>query len=490
MRKWLAAVPTALALLVVLAGTASAHPLGNYTVNRAVAVTVGVDALQVLYLVDMAEIPAFNEIASIDANADGLRSAAEETAYASTACQAALSVLRLTLDGRVQAMAPTAAPQLSFPHGAGGLHTLRLQCTFRTSLPSSADGALRVQDLADDGHIGWHEVTIAAGPGVRLARSDVPARSESAYLSAYPAERLQTPPDVRTGSAQYVRDGTAGGGVPAPSAPLAAQTAGDPLAALVGGTLSPSLVVLALLLAAGLGAAHGISPGHGKTLVAAYLVGSRGTVRQAAALGLTVAATHTAGVLLLGLLVLAGGELFLPERLIGWLTVLSGGVMAGLGAVLVLRALRRAQGHATHEHGHSHEHEHAHGRGHPHPHAHANPQPSNGDSTLTVRSVALLGMAGGIVPSASALIVLLAAITTGRLVFGLALIVAFGMGMAAVLGGIAVATTLAHGWLSHRLVGGAPSLVTRVGRLIPLASGLVVAGIGLVLTVTAVGRLG
>jgi ABC-type nickel/cobalt efflux system permease component RcnA len=98
-------------------------------------------------------------------------------------------------------------------------------------------------------------------------------------------------------------------------------------------------------------------------------------------------------------------------------------------------------------------------------------------------------MAGGMVPSASALIVLLAAITTGRLLFGLALIVAFGVGMAGVLGGIAVGTTLAHGWLSQRLADGPPRLLARIGRLLPLGSGLVVAGIGLALTVTALGQL-
>lgn len=478
MRKWLAAVPAALAMLALVAATASAHPLGNYTVNRAVAVTIGADAVRLIYLVDMAEIPAFNEISAIDADADGRRTPAEEAAYARSACSAALSTLRLTLDGRSQALASTAAPQLTFPMGAGGLPTLRLACTFGSQLARSAGATLRVQDLADDGHVGWHEVTITAGSGVRLARSDVPARSESAYLSAYPADRLQTPPDVRSGSADFVPDGTASAAAPAPRSPLSAQSANDPLAALVGGSLSPSLVVLALLLASALGAAHAISPGHGKTLVAAYLVGSRGTVRQAAALGLTVAATHTAGVLLLGLLVLAGGELFLPERLIGWLTVVSGGVMALLGTILVFRALRRARGHA-------HPHEHAHPHGHEHPHG-----PTTGaGSPLTVRGVALLGMAGGMVPSASALIVLLAAITTGRLLFGLALIVAFGVGMAGVLGGIAVGTTLAHGWLSQRLAEGPPRLLARIGRLLPLGSGLVVAGIGLALTVTALGQL-
>jgi ABC-type nickel/cobalt efflux system permease component RcnA len=109
---------------------------------------------------------------------------------------------------------------------------------------------------------------------------------------------------------------------------------------------------------------------------------------------------------------------------------------------------------------------------------------------LTVRGAALLGIAGGMVPSASALIVLLAAITTGRLVFGLALIGAFGAGMALVLGGIAVATTVAQGWLSDRLERGVPGVVRKVAGLVPIGSGLVVAGVGVVLTFSSVARLG
>jgi ABC-type nickel/cobalt efflux system permease component RcnA len=180
---------------------------------------------------------------------------------------------------------------------------------------------------------------------------------------------------------------------------------------------------------------------------------------------------------------------FLPERLIGWLTVISGGVMAALGGALVWRAIRRRHSpedeHAHHGHAHHGHHEHP-GHVHPHPHQHGH----GARPALTVRSVAVLGVAGGMVPSASALIVLLAAVTTGRLVFGLALIAAFGVGMAVILGGIAAATTVAHGWLTDRLDGGLPRLASRIGGLVPLGAGIVVAGVGLILTVSAVARLG
>ena len=151
----------------------------------------------------------------------------------------------------------------------------------------------------------------------------------------------------------------------APSAPLVAQSASDPLAALVGGQLSLPIVALALLLASGLGAAHAISPGHGKTLVAAYLVGSRGSVRQAATLGITVAATHTTGVLVLGS-VLWLTQSLAPDRLLPWLTAASGVLLAIAGATLLLRRLTGRAG-LTHGHHHHPHHEHAH-----EPHAHGN----------------------------------------------------------------------------------------------------------------------
>jgi nickel/cobalt exporter len=490
-RVLLAAVLAALAI-PMLTGPASAHPLGNYTVNRAVAVTVSADRLELVYLVDMAEIPAFSAIGEIDVDGSGSVSSGEGEEYARAACAAARRGLDLTLNGRTTPLAASAAPDLAFPDGAGGLRTLRLACHLGVAIPiGTADGSLAIHDRADDGHVGWREITVAAGHGVRLTASDVPSQSASAYLSAYPAGRLESPPDVRRAEADFIVTGAAGpASVPASGASAPASTADDPLARLIGGELSPALVLLAFLLAAGLGAAHALSPGHGKTLVAAYLVGSRGTVRQAIALGLTVAATHTAGVLVLGALVLVAGELFLPETVIGWLTIASGGLMAVLGAVLLWKAaMTRHAGDHGHSHSQTHDHAHAHDHGHEHDHVHEHPGSAHAP-TLSVRSVALLGMAGGLVPSASALIVLLAAVTTGRLAFGLALIVAFGAGMAAVLGGLAVATTFAREWLGERATARQHGVVRVALGLLPIGSGVVVLGIGLAIALGAVGRLG
>ena len=227
------------------------------------------------------------------------------------------------MDATALRLAVASEPELDLLPGAGGLQTLRLACHF--AAPSAAGGSLAVVDRTDDGHVGWREVTIAAAAGVRISDADVSDRSDSDYLRAYPTGRLESPPDVRQGHASFRLVGGARPSSPDElSSPAGNPRPADPLAALLEGDLSPAVVVLALLLAAGLGAAHALSPGHGKTLVAAYLVGSGGTMRQAVALGLTVAFAHTAGVLLLGVLVLVAGELLLPETLIGWLTIASG----------------------------------------------------------------------------------------------------------------------------------------------------------------------
>jgi ABC-type nickel/cobalt efflux system permease component RcnA len=469
--RGLAAVSLALLAGIGWAGAVSAHPLGNYTVNRAVIVRLGPTAVKLRYVVDMAEIPAFGEIQAMDTNADGRTDAAELSAYAATACEADRRALSVQLDRTRAAVAQRAAPQLSFPAGAGGLSTLRLVCSFTVQLPAGGNSrTIQVADTTNDGHVGWHEVIIAADSGVSIATSDVPAMSRSAELTAYPLDSLQSPPDVRTGSATFrVVAGAAGSGSALdPAAPLVRSSANDPLAALVGGPLTPLPVVLGILLAAGLGAAHAVSPGHGKTLVAAYLIGSQGSRRHAATLGLTVAVTHTAGVFLLGAVTLLAGQFLVPERVIGWLTIGSGFLVVLLGAGLVLRAARGS--HASHDHGHEHDHPHE----HPHPHP-----------DLRARNVVALGLAGGMVPSASALIVLLVAITTGRLLFGLVLIMAFGVGMSLILGGLAVATTMVRGAVTAS--GGIAShpLVRRAASAVPLVAGAAVLAAGLAVTLGA-----
>ena len=476
-------VGSALLVTLAVASPAAAHPLGNFTINHAISVVVESNGLAIEYVTDLAEIPAFAALQAMDVDGSGTAEPAERSTYAMATCASAIPRLALEVDGAAVGLLAAGAPILSFPPGAGGLETLRLVCPLGTDLPAATgDHRLSIADLADDGHLGWHEVVITSGAGVALVASSVPERSPSTLLTAYPIASLDAPLDIRSGEATWrLRAGQVAAPIdqqPAPGTPR--STASDPLAALADGSASPPALILGLLLAIGLGAVHAVSPGHGKTLVAAYLIGSRGTVRQAAGLGLTVAVTHTAGVFLLGLVMLAAGQFLVPERVIGWLSAASGLLVVGLGVGLVLQAIRRP----PHGHPHDHEHPHDHDHASAHPHRHG-PE----SASLRARNVVALGLAGGMVPSASALIVLLVAVSTGQLVLGLTLIVAFGIGMAAVLGGLAVATT----WLRAAVLrGGGLTRHPLVGRLagwVPLASGSAVTMAGAVLAFSAVARL-
>ena len=491
MRRLLGALALLGVIVPLSASPAAAHPLGNFTVNRAVALTIGPTEVKVRYVVDMAEIPAFTETERIDADGDGTASGAEAGRWASDACDTARESLVTILDGKSVTLESAASPAVSFPAGAGGLDTLRLVCELRTPITDGSH-AIEIRDVTDDARIGWREVTIRGLDGVEILESSAPAESRSAQLTSYPAESLETPPDVRSGVATFVArsvaaSGTSEDGV---AAPAARESATDPLASLLGQGTVPLLAPLVALL---LGMAHAASPGHGKTLVAAYLVGSRGSVRQAAWLGLTVALSHTIGVFVVGVVLLVAGEWVVPDRLIGWLSLGSGVLVACLGIGLVVRAgaIRRGghdRGHDHeddhgHEHGAAHEHGHGHAHDHPHRHPHAGPR------TLRGRELAALGLAGGLVPSASALIVLLVAVTSGQLLLGLALIVAFGLGMALLLSVLAMATTVISGRVAQAGEARLGRWMGRIGPYVPLASGSAVLVAGVVVVVGTLGGL-
>jgi ABC-type nickel/cobalt efflux system permease component RcnA len=296
-------------------------------------------------------------------------------------------------------------------------------------------------------------------------------------------------------------DAAAAAAVPGGVTELPAELA----AALHARDLTPPLIALALLIALGLGALHAVTPGHGKTIMAAYLVGTRGSVAQAVGLGTTVAVSHTLGVLALGLLTVAASSVFPTERLFPVLTMVSGTLVVAIGGWLLVslaRQLRRRRA-ADREHAHAHaggldhDHEHDPDRAEEHAHEHAQEHshgglrhshlpPSGVGAALRWRGIFALGLAGGLVPSASALLLLLGALSVGRPAFGLLLIVAFGAGMALVLAGIGLVLVRARGHL-ERL----PRLA-RDGRLatgVSLLAACVVLGFGLVITTQALAAL-
>ncbi len=423
----------ALALLLLalaLPATAAAHPLGNFTVNRYSEAVVSGDHLYVRYALDLAEIPTVQEGARVRA-----RGFAAE--------------LGRRLDVRVDGARVPLRPLASEVHaraGAGGLETLRFDAVYDAG---PAGRRLTLRDRSFEGRVGWREVVVRAERGAGITRSDVPARSVSDALRSY---STRDPLDVRAATAVVV-PGDAAGVPPA----LAARP--DPpgrAEALVAGDLSAGVVAVSLLLALFWGAAHALSPGHGKAIVAGYLVGARGTARHALLLGAIVTATHTVGVFALGLVTLALSSVLLPEQLYPWLNLVAALLVVGVGVGVVRARLAHAR---THARGHHHHHDH--------------------DHELSGRSLLGVGISGGIVPCPTALVVLLGAISLHRVGFGLVLIVAFSIGLAASIAGIGLIAVAARGALSRVGFDG------RLVRALPAMSAVLVLALGLAMTARA-----
>ncbi len=415
-----------LALLgLSLAAAARAHPLGNFTISRYSAVTLGAEAADVLYIVDMAEIPTYQERQTMDSDGDGAIGAAEEAAWLAATVPALAANLRLELNGAAVPLTP-ARHSLAFPPGQGDLPTLRLEMWLSAPL-TAADAPLSV--IYEDGNypdrLGWREVVVTAAEGT-LLESSVPSTDLSDQLRAYPADLLQAPPAVSRAEARYAPTGEQGsggaggqGGQEAATrlSPPATRFGQDEFADLLSRTLdTPAALAAALLVAVGLGAAHALTPGHGKTIVGAYLVGSRGTARHALFLGLTTTITHTAGVFALGFLVLVASEFVLPEKLYPWLGVLSGLLVVGIG-LSILRGHARHwlahRGGENHDHGPYHFHfgkGHSHGHDHGHDHDHRPRTTDHGGTAVEhpvvapavgTRALAFAGVAGSAAAVAS-----------------------------------------------------------------------------------------
>jgi ABC-type nickel/cobalt efflux system permease component RcnA len=574
---WAARLAIAAVLLVPALG--AAHPLGNFSISQYGAIRIAPDRIILRYLVDLAEIPTFQELQDtalpLDPGDGRVR------AYLDRKVAALRDGLVLELDGRRLEL-QTDSADIIFPPGVGGLPTMKAGALFRAVLPAALPPGSHRLDYRDRNfpdRAGWKEIIAVAAAGVALTSSTVPARDRSQELSDYPTDLLNSPPqdleahvvftlEPTPASAATARPAAAGGAgsttrpsdaspprdtlppapspqpprspavtAPAPPAPAAAGSQGLTAAARPGpaataatplvprepvaGPQEPpppvpaapddrldlrpnrdrssrsgladlvarremgaGFIALALLVAAGLGAFHALEPGHGKTVVAAYLVGSRGTVWHALWLGLIVTAAHTAGVYLLGVVTLYASRYIVPERLYPWLGVVSGLIVAGLGFTLFLRryaasgrphdhghshgpdshdhegepalAAALAHGpshvdhaHATADHGHAHAHGHDRSHGHSHDdhshrhdldhgHGHRHAPVTDPDGRMSASGLVALGVSGGLIPCPAAIVVLLTAVSLNRIGFGFLLIVAFSIGLAAILVAIGV----------------------------------------------------
>ena len=447
-----------LGLLGALAGPAAAqaHPLGNFTVNRYSGVELSGNRVYVKYVLDMAEIPAFQERQKIT----------DERVYESDLSRRIGRGLDLRLDGRPLALKPL-DHALAFPPGAAGLRTLRFEAVYTSPVVAAGQARLELRDTNFAGRIGWKEVVLTAGDGARVTSSSAPSTSVSHELAAYPKDLLSSPLEV-TSAAATVEAGDSPGMAPRLesreqlSARAAVRATGDRgFASLIAReNLSLGVILLSLALAFFWGAAHALSPGHGKAIVTAYLVGQRGTPRHAAALGLIVTATHTVGVFTLGFVTLALSQFIVPEQLYPWIGLASGLLVIGVGASVLLARIRHRRAHA---HGHHHHH--------------------HGPEELGWRSLTAVGISGGLLPCPSALVVLLAAISLHRVALGLLLIVSFSAGLALSITGIGLTAILAKRTFRRFEAPG------RLIGLLPAMSALVIVIAGAAMTVRALPKV-
>ncbi len=452
----------------LLAGApAFAHPMGNFSINHYTRLKVERQAVDVLYIIDMAEIPAFQEIQQNGLSPESTKTGLETYARAESTVLA--RGLSLQVDGHPVALNPVARAA-SFAPGAGGLPTLRIQLRFRAKL----SGFLPHDELAyaDDNfpnRAGWKEIVVQSGDGVTIERSSVSAQDRSSELKVYAPDLLTAPPQDLTAAAAFTREAPVISAAPetpravsaqAPragtaSASIAAAPVKKPAAAALStGAVAPQtraasspstprsaftqlitsqaplgffFLLSAALIAAALGALHALEPGHGKTIVASYLVGSHGSARHAILLGAIVTVSHTAGVFALGLITLYAAQYIVPDRLYPILGAISGFSVVAVGTLIFIRTLSGESGDHSHTPGESHSHW-------LQSLTKTTTAPARSSSRpISLRQLFILGVTGGIIPCPGALVVLLSAFSLHRIGFGLFLIVAFSAGLAAVL---------------------------------------------------------
>ncbi|MHC5676257.1 nickel/cobalt transporter [Nostoc sp.] len=483
---------------------ADAHPLGNFTINHYAGVQVATDGVGIDYVLDMAEIPAFQEINHLDTNRDRKAEPVETVQYPNQKCQEVNSHLELLIDKQPLALSLSKST-VEFPPGVGGLSTLRLSCNFQGSTELlGANQLIEFEDQFYPQRLGWREITVAAN-GV-LIQGDFTSLSITNRLRDYPTELLSSPLDQRRISFKLNSSLTLSEQAPPMSVKSSSRLdnaltgrSNDVFTSLITEENHSFLTILIALAIAFLwGGLHALSPGHGKTIVGAYLVGSRSNAQHALFLGLIMTITHTAGIFALGLVTLGTSQFILTEQLYPWLSVLSGVLVTVIGLNLFISRLQGTQ--VSHSHDHVHSHQHSHGLHHHqtldsealatlgasdslplryhhhHNHEHSHLPPHGDISSMKWSSLLALGISGGLLPCPSALVVLLSAIAMGRVGFGLALVSAFSLGLAAVLTGIGLILVYAKDRFEHLSF-----QIPRI-KMLPVASALCITIIGLGIT--------
>jgi nickel/cobalt exporter len=482
-----------------------AHPMGNFSISHYSGITVGPGFLELYYLIDMAEIPAFQEMQQ-----NGIAARPEDPrlpAYLSAKSVEFAQGLHVALNGRALPL-QSVSQDVIFPTGAGNLPTMKFGFVYRAEIPvdcATAPCQLDYDDTNFPGRAGWKVVVVTPRQEISLIRSTAPDHDRSERLSNYPSDLLNSPPQLL--QARFVFSAPAA--LPdSPSSRIATDrigshnvhlgwrsTSNQPASVVANSSpkdtptnsvsskiqVKPnrqppprnafteliatkqggfSIALLAAIIAAGLGALHAFEPGHGKTIVAAYLVGSNGTAKHALLLGTVVTVSHTAGVYLLGATTLYAQKYILPDRLYPFLGVLSGILIAGTGCFLFL------QHYLGGEFAHSHNDISSSVQS-------SVPEISQAPTRISARRLLILGVTGGMIPCPAALVVLLSAVALHRTAFGLFLILAFSIGLAAVLIAMSLAAVYAG-----RVVSRLPFDAPLIRRWLPMASALLISVLG------------
>ena len=515
MRAYFIAALAIAASSIFFTASARAHPMGNFSISHYSGIRIGKDALEIKYILDLAEIPTFQELQE-----NGVTARADDEgiqAYVRRKAEILRGGLSLRLSGNPLVL-NVFSREILFTPGAGGLPTMKIGILFKAKLASASTGGEELLNYRDEnfpGRAGWKEIIVGADRGVELISSSGSMADRSHELRDYPTDLLNSPPqqlaaqttflvhtivppvavvrntvssarasvreisppqDLRATEPEVTMVKSSDG----PSVQLTANRQATPRSAftemMAQKQLGWEIILFALAVAVGLGAFHALEPGHGKTLVAAYLVGSHGTFKHALLLGLVVTAAHTAGVYLLGLATLYASQYIVPERLYPWLGLASGIMIMTLGSMLLLRRHRDKHGMHSHQHGHTRHHHHG-----PHDHEHH----SYGDAhhhhepneNVSLKQLLALGVSGGIVPCPAALVVLLSAVSMQRIGLGLLLIGTFSVGLATVLVAVGMLMVYARRFMSR--FRGEGRIIT---RWVPLASSAFILLIGVGLT--------
>jgi nickel/cobalt exporter len=468
------ALPALLSLVgaALFANLAQAHPMGNFSINHYARITPQANSVEVLYVLDLAELPTLQLLQGWNLTKDSPHAEIERKAHAQALEW--LAGLRFVENG-VAVSPRLGRTEAVIQDGAGGLPVIRINSYLH--LPARS-GKFEYEDRNFAERAGWKEVVV-----------DPDGVDRTKALTAYPQDPTLAPPQdlsahfqmtvaapVVSQVAPPVRETVP----PAPSIAPPVATAATPLETQSLGTVKRNdflsrtltgsktslplgVALLCLAVAFGIGALHAVEPGHGKTMVAAYLVGSRGTFKQAIFLGGMVTFTHTISVFALGVITLFLSQYVLPETMTKVLGVVSGVSIIWIGGLLLYRRskkllTKKASHLHTHDH-HHHEHDQAHGHHHhphshqhhehaPHAHAHDGHTHTHDSHTHThdghthshvpegdvsMGSLIALGVSGGLVPCPAALVLLLSCISIGRPGFGLLLLITFSLGLALVL---------------------------------------------------------